>query len=104
MFGLGFSELLVILAVALIFIGPDKLPELAQKLGRFIWQVKHTSEELRREIALPEFQKEFEAQKKQLKKEISMLSEEKEDSSLSTTEKAVKEIEENEPSDKSSQN
>jgi len=53
MFGLGFSEILVILALALIVVGPDKLPELAQKLGRIIWQLKHTAEEFRKEIALP---------------------------------------------------
>jgi len=34
MFGIGFPELLVILVVALIFIGPGKLPEVARSLGR----------------------------------------------------------------------
>ncbi len=34
MFGLGFGELLVILLIALIFIGPKKLPELAKGLGQ----------------------------------------------------------------------
>jgi len=53
MLGLGISEIAVILAVALIFIGPDKLPEVAQKLGRLVWQVKHSAEELRKEITLP---------------------------------------------------
>ena len=34
MFGLGMSEILIILAAALIFIGPKKLPELARGLGK----------------------------------------------------------------------
>ena len=34
MFGLGVGEILVILVIALIFIGPKKLPELAKTLGR----------------------------------------------------------------------
>ncbi len=53
MFGLGGSEILVILIVALIFISPDKIPEIAQWLGKTIWKVKHTAEEFRREVAIP---------------------------------------------------
>lgn len=34
MFGLGFGELLVVSIIALIFIGPKKLPELAKGLGK----------------------------------------------------------------------
>lgn len=36
MFGLGFSELVVVFLIALIFIGPKKLPELAKGLGKGI--------------------------------------------------------------------
>jgi TatA/E family protein of Tat protein translocase len=36
MFGLGFGELLIIFLIALIFIGPKKLPELAKGLGQGI--------------------------------------------------------------------
>jgi sec-independent protein translocase protein TatB len=67
MFGLGFTEILVILCITLIVVGPDKLPELARKLGRIIWQIRHTSEEFRKEIGLSDLnniknplQKEFE--------------------------------------------
>ena len=34
MFGLGVGEIVIILVVALIFIGPKKLPELARGLGK----------------------------------------------------------------------
>lgn len=36
MFGLGAGEILVVLVLALIFIGPKKLPELAKNLGKGI--------------------------------------------------------------------
>jgi sec-independent protein translocase protein TatA len=36
MFGMGFGELLIIFLIALIFIGPKKLPELAKGLGKGI--------------------------------------------------------------------
>lgn len=34
MFGLGVSEVLIILVIALVFLGPKKLPELAKGLGK----------------------------------------------------------------------
>lgn len=39
-FGLGFPELLLILFVLLLFFGKDKLPELAQSLGRSFRELK----------------------------------------------------------------
>jgi sec-independent protein translocase protein TatB len=50
-FGIGPLELLVVLAVALIFLGPDKLPELARALGKALYQFQHMIEPYRAEIA-----------------------------------------------------
>ncbi len=50
MFGLGFSEIVVIAVLALILIGPKELPEVARVLGRFINDLKRSSDHLADEI------------------------------------------------------
>jgi sec-independent protein translocase protein TatB len=42
MFGIGFTELLLISVVAILFLGPDKLPEAMIQLAKFIKGVKKT--------------------------------------------------------------
>jgi Tat protein translocase TatB subunit len=50
MFGLGFGELLLILAVALIVIGPKKLPGVAQALGRGLAEFRKITDDVQRTI------------------------------------------------------
>ena len=45
MFGLGAGELLIIVAFALIFIGPKKLPELARNLGKGLREFQKAKDE-----------------------------------------------------------
>jgi sec-independent protein translocase protein TatB len=47
MFGIGMTELLVILVVALIVFGPTRLPELARSLGRAMGEFRRASTDLR---------------------------------------------------------
>jgi sec-independent protein translocase protein TatA len=47
MFGIGMPELLLILAVALIVIGPKKLPDIAKALGRGLGEFKRATDELK---------------------------------------------------------
>jgi Tat protein translocase TatB subunit len=54
MLDVGLSELLIILAVALIVLGPKKLPELARNLGRGLTHLRRASEDLRRSILVEE--------------------------------------------------
>ena len=50
MFGIGMTELIVIFAIALIVLGPKRLPELARSLGRGIAEFRRASMDLRREF------------------------------------------------------
>lgn len=47
MFGLGVTEILLIAAIALIFIGPQKLPDLARALGRGFAEFKRATDEMK---------------------------------------------------------
>ena len=50
MFGLGFSEIAIIGVLALILLGPEQLPDLARKLGRFINDLKRTTDGIKEEF------------------------------------------------------
>jgi len=57
MFDIGFSELFLVLVVALMVIGPERLPTVAKKVGRFIGKAKRSFESVKREV-----QSEFETE------------------------------------------
>lgn len=47
MFGLGLSEILVIAVIAIVFIGPDQLPDVARTIGRFLNDLKRSTDSLK---------------------------------------------------------
>jgi sec-independent protein translocase protein TatA len=53
-FNLGMSEIVVILVVALVFLGPKKLPELASGIGKMIRELRKATADIKSEIELDE--------------------------------------------------
>jgi len=49
-FGIGMTELLVILVIGLLVLGPKRLPDLARSLGRGLAEFRRASTDMRREF------------------------------------------------------
>ena len=50
MFGVGPEELVLILIIALIVLGPERMPKVARDIGRVVGDLRRTSDELREEF------------------------------------------------------
>ena len=83
MFGMGMPEIMLILAIALIVIGPKKLPDLAKSLGRALGEFKHATKEFKSAIDIDEdvksIGKPFDDLSEQVKKNFSSSTEDIED-------------------------
>jgi sec-independent protein translocase protein TatB len=50
MFGIGPEELMLVLIVALLVLGPERLPRVARDVGRVVGDLRRTSDEFREEF------------------------------------------------------
>jgi len=70
MFGMGFTEILIIAVIAILFLGPDKLPGAMVDIAKFFRQMKKTigtvKDSLEEEMNVSEIKEEALAYKKEL--------------------------------------
>ena len=66
MFNIGFAELLLILLIAFVVVGPKDLPKIARALGRFVKYVRNMIEEVKRESGLDEVEKEIKTMERKI--------------------------------------
>jgi sec-independent protein translocase protein TatB len=75
-FDIGFLELLLIFVVALLVLGPEKLPYVARTIGLWIGKIKRSiagvQMEVERELRFEEMRREAEERAKQLEKEMAL--------------------------------
>jgi sec-independent protein translocase protein TatB len=70
MFNIGFSEALIIFFVALVVLGPERLPEVGRFLGKLSLEFKKAIDELKKELEMEELEKEVEEAKEEVKKVV----------------------------------
>lgn len=87
MFNMGFSELILILLIAFVIVGPKDLPKVARWLGRSVKKLRRLIAQARLELGLNEIEKETDTIRRetaQLQRSADIKAE------LSGTEKALK--------------
>ena len=66
MFNIGFAELLLILLIAFVVVGPKDLPKVARALGRFVKYIRNMIEEVKRESGLDEVESELKTMERKI--------------------------------------
>jgi Tat protein translocase TatB subunit len=72
MFGIGFPELIIIMVLALIVLGPSKLPDIARALGKGMAEFRKATQEMKENLALDEGIQEVQKATQEIKENLAM--------------------------------
>lgn len=65
MFGMSMTEIIVVLAIALIILGPEKLPKMARTIGRWMRQFRQITSDLRTAMEVEELRESLQERMRQ---------------------------------------
>ncbi len=94
MFDMGFAEMLIIGIVALLVIGPERLPSVARKAGAYVAKIKrfitNVKSDVEREFRTDELQQMLKQQQEELSSLKDIVNETKKDVDLGSIEKSLR--------------
>ena len=70
MFNIGFSELIIVLLIAFLVVGPKDLPKVARWLGRMVKKLKQMINEVKKETGWDDLEKEIKDTSTDLNKSV----------------------------------
>ena len=73
MFGIGMPELIIIFVIALIIIGPKKLPDLARALGKGMAEFRKATDDLKTNLDMDDVEGELKGVEEELADSVSGL-------------------------------
>ncbi|MBW1715124.1 MAG: twin-arginine translocase TatA/TatE family subunit [Deltaproteobacteria bacterium] len=73
MFGIGMPELIIIFVIALIIIGPKKLPDLARALGKGLAEFRRATDQLKANLDMDDVEDELKGVQEDLADSVSGL-------------------------------
>jgi len=95
MFDFGFAEMLIVGIVALLVIGPERLPSVAKKAGSYFARIRrfvtNVRADVEREFRTDELQKMLEQQKDELQSLRNVVNDTRKDIDLDSIEKTIRE-------------
>ncbi len=96
MFDMGFAEMLVIGIVALIVIGPERLPSVARKAGAYFAKIRrfvsNVKSDVEREFRTDELQRMLQQQQEELSSLKEVINETKQDADLDSIKQSVEAV------------